>query len=300
MIIIDKKPLNLVGTIVARDEEDIIGPMIEHHVEQGIKDILFTDNSSKDRTRKIAEKYPEVREIVVSEDMTHNQESHTTRMARTACKFEPDWIIHMDADELWGGFHELEDNIKETAVWTTKAHVHPPVQGEEFNFRRQRHYIDFKGFAREYKVMHRPNPNIVVCHGNHHVQGVACGYTKAVLRHHYPIRSYKQFERKVVQGATALKARGFVCERWYKWKEMQDAGELKTHYDMLVRSWGEMLSTQVIDVSSLGELLIRCYGVQPDTAEQTFTEMKEAGIYPSIRSWLPFEKDRSPFSGYLM
>jgi glycosyltransferase involved in cell wall biosynthesis len=277
MTISPRKRRRIVGTILARDEADIIGPMIEHHLSQGITDILFTDNSSKDRTLEIVSRYPEVREIAVSADMTHNQELHTTRMARLACKFEPDWIVHLDADELWCG----------RAAWATTAYVHPPVPGDLFRFDRQRHYIDFRGFAREFKVIHRPDPEIVICHGNHFVHGAPCGYTSKVYRHHYPIRSYGQFERKVIQGATALKLRGFVCERWYKWLDLHEAGLLRAHYDMLATSWREMVDKAEADQDVLHELLVRCYGVQPEVAQETFESIATTGLKPLIKRWVP-------------
>ena len=280
--------MRIIATVVARDEADVIGPMIEHHLANGVTDILFTDNSSRDLTAQIAAGYPEVREIVVSDDMTHNQESHTTRMARLACKFRPDWIVHLDADEFWVGLGDIEPDIREDAAWATTAYVHPPVLGDGFRLDRQRYYIDFRGFAKEYKVIHRPNPKITVCHGNHKVEGVAIGITKAVSRHHYPIRSYSQFERKVVQGATALKARSFVCERWRKWLEDYDGNRLGWIYDNLVSMWRQMaFEDKRIDWAILSEIMMSYYGVQADLVVQTRQDMASAGILPEIRRWTP-------------
>lgn len=288
MVIFERNNVRLLATIVARDEEDIIGPMIEHHIEEGVTDILFTDNSSKDRTVEIASRYPEVREITVSDDMTHNQESHTTRMARLACKFMPDWIVHLDADEFWCGLGDVMTTpIHHEALWATKAHVHPPVPGNKFSLSQQRHYIDFRGFAREFKVIHRPNPKIVIRHGNHSVEGVECAVINSIFRHHYPIRSYDQFERKVVQGATALKARSFVCERWYKWFDQWQQGTLRSFYDLLTNGWDAMVKQDQIEEATMKRLLVDCYGVQHELAEETFDDLNRTGLKPQIRKWQP-------------
>ena len=59
-----KPQIKIVGTILSRDEEDIIGANIEHHINQGVTHFIVTNNNSKDRTRQIIEKYPEVVEII--------------------------------------------------------------------------------------------------------------------------------------------------------------------------------------------------------------------------------------------
>ena len=66
------KPLKIVATLLAKDEEDIIAQNIEHHINQGVTDFIVTNNRSKDHTRTIVEKYPEVKEIIDEPDETHN------------------------------------------------------------------------------------------------------------------------------------------------------------------------------------------------------------------------------------
>jgi hypothetical protein len=278
----------LAATIVVRDEEDIIGPMIEHHVEQGVSHFLVTDNMSKDRTREILARYPEVKDVFESDNMTHIQEVHTTKMARLACALKPDWILHLDADEFWCNLEALS-KCQDSVMFVTNAHIHPPPPGIKdgpLRLDKVRHYIDFQGKAPEFKIVHRPDPDIVVGHGNHLIVGREdAGYCSTLYRHHYPIRSYEQFERKVVQGTTALKTRGYVCQRWYKWHEDFQLGKLRETYDVMAAEWKRMLNHGIDD--HLLKILLKSYGVPPQTADTIFSDLDQSTLRPLIREWIP-------------
>lgn len=290
MEILSTRKTRILATLVVRDEEDIISHTIEHNIEQGIKDILVTNNSSKDQTKNILSKYPEIKEIYDSDDMSHNQEIHTTRMARLACNFNPDWIVHLDADEFWCGLGDLNaENIPHETVWATNVFIHPPTQEilpGKLKMHRMKYYIDFRGKSKEYKIIHRPNPEIIINHGNHSTNSKTCGYTAKVYRHHYPIRAYDQFEKKVVQGTTALQSRGFSCQRWDKWFSYYENNRLKEIYDLLVTSWTEMTKTG-INEPKLKKILDTCYNVNLETSDILFNELKISGMKPLIKQWTP-------------
>lgn len=244
-MIICKSPIKIVATILAKDEEDIIGANIEHHVGQGVTHFIVTNNRSKDRTAEIASRYPEVVEVIDEPDDTHHQSKWVTRMARAACKLDPDWIVHLDADELWCGLTQLR-HAKGKYVGSTKMFLHPPVGGD-FDLHAMRHYLDFEnipGLPGECKVAHRPDPDIEITHGNHGFVGdPPVEFTKEVWRHHYPVRSYGQFVRKTIEGHEALLRRNSVCERWRKWYNAHFDGRLVGLYDDICKSWREMIAT---------------------------------------------------------
>ena len=123
--------LNIVATILAKNEEDIISKNIEHHIEHGIKHFIITDNNSTDNTKKIAEQYPEVIEIIDEPGDTHSQSKWVTKMAKIACKIKPDWIVHLDADELWCGLNNLKE-IDGPVASCERMLLHPPVN-DNFN-----------------------------------------------------------------------------------------------------------------------------------------------------------------------
>jgi glycosyltransferase involved in cell wall biosynthesis len=241
-MLISKPPLKIVATLLAHNEADIIGANIEHHVEQGVSQFIITDNRSKDDTKKIAAKYPEVVEIIDEPGYDHHQSKWVTRMARLACKLKPDWIVHLDADELWCGLTQLR-HFAGPGVASTKMYLHPPNHCD-FNLHDLRYYLDLENTSLpgEAKVMHRPDPDIVITHGNHGFEGdVRTEFTKEVWRHHYPVRSLSQFTRKAVEGHEALLQRNSICERWQKWYNLHEDGKLGLLYDQICDAWTEMI-----------------------------------------------------------
>jgi len=216
-----KPKINVLATILAKNEDDIIAQMIEHTIEQGVSQIIFTDNASTDKTKEIVSRYPEVVEIIDEPGDDHNQTKWVTHMARLACKFKPDWIIHLDADELWCGIQNLR-RFDTAIVGCEKMYLHPPVD-RKFDLKKQRFYLDFDHLPipQECKVAHRPMENVIITHGNHGVSEPNTSYTSTqkVYRHHYPIRSYDQWERKS-KGHEALDRRGSYCKRWSKWYDL--------------------------------------------------------------------------------
>ncbi len=213
-MIITKPKIKIIATILAKNEEDIIGRMIEHTINQGVSQIIFTDNASTDRTREIAASYPEVVEIIDEPENDHNQTKWVTRMARLACKLKPDWIVHLDADELWCGLQNLR-KFDTAIVGCEKMYLHPPAK-HHFSIEDQRFYLDFDHIPipQECKVAHRPMEDVVITHGNHGVADPTDSYTSTrdIYRHHYPIRSYQQWERKSVRRLQRPIQKGFSLQ----------------------------------------------------------------------------------------
>lgn len=231
-----KPSLNIVATILAKNEEDIIGSNIEHHIEHGISKFIVTDNGSSDNTRRIVEQYPEVVEIIDEPGTDHNQSQWVTRMSQIACKLKPDWIVHLDADELWCGLSNLR-KIDGPVASCERMLIHPP-SNTEFNLVSQRYYLNFDNLPipQECKVAHRPNTNFVIEHGNHGVKGMSGKHTMEVYRHHYPIRSLKQWEAKAM-GHLALQQRNSCCERWENWYNLKLEGKLCENFNFLCENW---------------------------------------------------------------
>jgi glycosyltransferase involved in cell wall biosynthesis len=224
----------IIATILAKNEADIIGAMIEHHIQEGVSGFIFTDNGSTDATRTIAESYKEVLEIIDEPGDDHNQSVWVTRMARLACKFEPDWIVHLDADEFWCGLKHLR-TMTGPIVSSQMVYLHPPREG---SLHDMRFYLDFSKIPipQESKIAHRPNSEITIVHGNHGADSQTAEATTKVYRHHYPIRSLDQWSRKA-KGHLALMNRQCPCPRWQKWYEWLSHGSLQTCYEILIEAW---------------------------------------------------------------
>jgi glycosyltransferase involved in cell wall biosynthesis len=238
-----KNKINIVATILVRNEEDIIQKNIEHHINQGVTQFIITDNGSTDKTKEIIEKFPEVKEIIDEPEHTHNQSKWVTKMAQIACKLNPDWIIHLDADEFWCGFGNLR-TIEASHASSPRMYLHPP-RNCEFDLENMKFYLDFDHFydlKGECKVFHRPDPDVIIEHGNHGFTNKKdILYTHQIWRHHYPVRSYEQFVKKTIEGHEALERRGSVCERWKKWYDLYNFGQLKSLYLKICQSWENMI-----------------------------------------------------------
>lgn len=278
-----KTPLKIVATLLAKNEEDIIQKTIEHHLENGISQIIFTDNASTDGTRQIVEKYKEVVEMFDEIDNTHNQSKSVNRMLKVASRLKPNWIVHLDADELWGGLSQLS-TIKTFAAGAYRNFIHPPRKDlKRFDLNEMRHYLNLENIPNlggECKVIHRPDENVEVTHGNHGFVNVPFNditFTKLVYRHHYPIRSYEQFERKTVQGHEALLRRGAPCPRWSRWYSERQFGQLAEVYGKMVQNWEEMLIEPTMErMTSLLEIW---------SETEVIELMQKANLLPIIGQW---------------
>lgn len=280
-MIINKNKTKVVATICVKNEADIIAKNIEHHINQGIDNFIITDNGSTDATTAIISRFPEVKEIIDESGCDFNQSVWVSRMAHLACKFKPDWVIHLDADELWCGVNNL-NKMKKERVACTSMFLHPPIN-EQFTLKNMCHYLDFehiKELPGECKVAHRPDPHITITHGNHGFgDNKDVEYTNLIWRHHYPVRSLEQFRRKAL-GHKSLERRNAICERWKKWYELDSRNELENLYNQVCHAWIDMIKNPnkkdlqiMLEFWSTPEVI--------DFFEKT-TQMPRIGKWPSI------------------
>lgn len=225
----------IVATICARDEENIIGQCIEHHL-QSVNKIILTDNGSVDRTKEIASRYKEV-EIIDQPDHDYRHGEWVTKMARMAWKMGAKWVANIDADEFWVGLERVYDVVNSVSV------IRLPPNYDYLTFQDATDLpfnpTDFPFWTRSVqslRLVHRAFENVVVTDGNHDVYNCrgGCLYTNEIYVKHYPIRSYSQFEKKVIKGGTALlksPQHGGMSTHWRKWYGDYQNGNLRKIYD---------------------------------------------------------------------
>jgi hypothetical protein len=210
--------MQLVMTLLVRDEEDVLTANIEFHRAQGVDFFLVTDNKSEDSTPDIIRRYEKqgIARYIYEENDDYNQSAWVTRMARLAAEeHSADWIINNDADEFWW---PRQDDLKATfidipaeqGILVAQRHDFVALNEERDVFFRDMVYrqqvsLNAIGKPLPPKVAHRAHPLVEVAQGNHWAElpgkpGVVEGLVEIF---HFPLRSYAQFTNKIIKGGQA-------------------------------------------------------------------------------------------------
>ena len=241
----------LAMTLLVRDEQDIIGANVEYHLARGVDLVIATDNGSVDDTVEILRGYEAEGVLRLLHEPTddYSQWKWVTRMARMAAKEGADWVINADADEFWwprngAGLGEEFDSLPdETGVVQVARHNFPPRPVDERAFLERMTIRDLdsrnsRGRPLPPKVAHRAHPEITVEMGNHRVSGPDLGLKTPGDRLeilHFPMRTYEQFENKIVKGGRALAANTELPpgkgQTWRQLYALWEQGKLRQFYE---------------------------------------------------------------------
>jgi hypothetical protein len=241
--------VRLFMTLLLRDEEDIVRENLDFHLAQGVERVIVTDNGSQDRTLEILREYEARGEVRLALEPTddYSQGRWVTRMARIAAAEGADWVINSDADEFWwprvgtlgSTFERLADEVGVVVAHRTNF-VPRPEDGRPFWERmtlRERQSLNPLGKPLPPKVAHRAHPEITVVQGNHRVEGVNLGERVddgSIEILHFPMRTYAQFENKIVKGGRAYARNRELPQRtgrtWRRLYELWERGGLPDHY----------------------------------------------------------------------
>ncbi len=193
---------------------------------------------------------------------TYEQSRWVTRMARLAHELGADWVINADADEFWWPADgDLEAALADVPppfdVVTARRSDFPPLpssvlspfEGQVYRERASRNLL---GQPLPPKVAHRARADISVAQGNHSVAAAGLGPALDDGRIeilHFPMRTYEQFERKIVNGGSAYEALGsppVVGQTWRVAYRAWRAGRLPELYQerlLTHERLGEQLAT---------------------------------------------------------
>jgi hypothetical protein len=210
--------MQLVMTLLVRDEEDVLAANIEFHRAQGVDFFLVTDNKSEDSTPDIIRAYEKqgIARYIYEDNDDYNQSAWVTRMAQMAAKeHAADWVINNDADEFWW---PRTDDLKNTfsaipadqGILVAQRHDFVALNQETDTFfkdmvYRQKVSLNAIGKPLPPKVAHRAHPDVEVMQGNHWAElpgepGVA---ENLIDIFHFPLRSYAHFTNKIIKGGQA-------------------------------------------------------------------------------------------------
>jgi hypothetical protein len=242
--------MKLVMTLLVRDEQDIVRENLDFHLAQGVDEVIVTDNGSEDATVEILREYESqgVLQLLLEPTDDYSQGRWVTRMARLAATGGADWVINNDADEFWWPragslksiFDRLEDEVG-LVVARRQNFVPRPEDGRPFWERmtlRERESLNPLGKPLPPKLAHRAHSEITVAQGNHKVEGAQLGERLddgSIEILHFPMRTYGQFENKIVKGGRAYGRNRELPQRtgrtWRRLYEAWEEGRLRDHYD---------------------------------------------------------------------
>lgn len=231
----------IIATILARNEEDIVGDCIRHHLDNGVDEIIFMDNGSMDRTREIAAGFSRVT-VVDEPSNEYRQGEWQSRMAEMAMDRGATWVIPIDADEFWEGIDNLRLIPKQFGVALASClynHNHTDLIEEPFARAMMPCYsrLDRKfGVWISGRFAFRPYRGVRIAMGQDNIQDYkgTIGVLNEMWLHHYPIRSYERYARKIETGVKALNAGGHELHAGSHWRTAYRhlmAGTLKQEYD---------------------------------------------------------------------
>ena len=212
------------GISTVRNEADIIELTVRHIISEGIDYLIIADNLSHDGTREILEGLAQELPITVVDDLdpAHRQSEKMTALAEQAVAGGADWIVPIDADEIWRSRNgTVRDAIEGTSSNIIVApvfdhHPRPTMRGgsiiERMPWNRTTQYA---------KVAYRWHPGAVITDGNHWVKSLPREPDRErLLIDHYPFRSWPQFRRKMRQGAAALALTDLPHKTGSVWREI--------------------------------------------------------------------------------
>ena len=264
--------MKLVMTLLVRDEQDIVRENLDFHLAQGVDEVIVTDNGSEDATVEILREYESqgVVRLLFEPTDDYSQGRWVTRMARLAATEGADWVINNDADEFWWPragslrsiFDQLDDEVG-LVVARRQNFVPRPEDGRPFWERmtlRERESLNPLGKPLPPKLAHRADPEIAVAQGNHKVEGARLGERlddDSIEILHFPMRTYAQFENKIIKGGRAYARNRELPERtgrtWRRLYETWEQGGLRDHYDENVV--GEAPRVELLEDTRLRDFL---------------------------------------------
>jgi hypothetical protein len=251
--------MKIVATLVIRDGADMLGPILAHHHAEGVAAFLIVDHASVDLTPMIAATSPWVVHLERDKRPGHLQAERVTRLARLACDHDPDWIIHLDCDEFWTGLDALAGvDPAIDIIIVEQIHMHlmtPDSPQRPFRPGDMSEYIAGERIT-FHKVAHRPHPGIAIADGNHKavLEGSRQAEAPAALAiHHYSIRDYASFDRKIAAGGAAIAALDAAGDdgrhsfRWREWARLRKLGQLRDCYDAMLGDNAARLAAAAIE-----------------------------------------------------
>ena len=219
----------IVGICMVRDEADVIGATLRHHLTHGVDHIIVADNLSTDATDTILREVAlDTDRVTVLEDREpgYYQDEKMSALAVQAYEMGATWVLPFDADELFypeaGGtlaefFSGCRDDVVTAYGWdhiATRNDAAGPTP-----FHRIQHRRPTKQPLPKVAFRACPGPSIAM--GNHGVDRHAPSLKGGGLTYrHFQYRSLDQMTRKVRNGCEAYDATDLHAQFGAHWRAL--------------------------------------------------------------------------------
>jgi len=237
--------MTLVLTLLVSDEVDLVEPLLDYYLDRGVDLVILTTNRAPEEVIEKLVPYVErgVARILREDATVFAQDEWVTRMARLAAEEHgADWVLNVDADEFFwpeaGTFKEILAAVPPElgALEVPVCHFLPrPDERGFFADRmtvREVRSLKPSGRAVFSKCVHRATPDVQVSIGNHHAKGTGLELLVGwhpIVGLHFPLRSYDQFERRVVRDLRADPSLGW--KRYPDRLRLHRSGRLREAYE---------------------------------------------------------------------
>jgi hypothetical protein len=202
---------------MVKNESDLIGHNLDHLFSEGIHGATFLNNLSEDDTSEVLLSHGA--EVITDPVLAYRQSEKMTELAHfVADKHGADWIIPVDADEIWSS--TISDQDKSFTIYETLSSISENIViAKVFNhFATGEDAINKNPFLRMPwkwstafgpKIAVRYDKSLKIGFGNHTATRNCAKINDEVLQvRHFPYRSLEHLKFKITQGSAALKAAG--------------------------------------------------------------------------------------------
>ena len=216
--------MKIFGISMLRNEVDIAGLTVLHHLSQGLDRILVLDNGSTDGTEEVLRQLAEEDDRIrwTRDDSPFDQAGIMTELAREAYHQGADWVLPFDADEFWWtrnghvrrvladsqagslgarvvNFVQARsqyESTPEALLTMTRRVLEPFPIGLLFDDLFRAHKVSFVQRQGARKRIFRPSAEVELKRGNHRVLNVrgTPASSEQIVCLHAPLRSRAQLQ----------------------------------------------------------------------------------------------------------